>query len=53
MTVEQFDPNNQSTSGSGIAKQTTTLETPNQVLAEQASHVDHEKRKVLVLVLLV
>ena len=32
MTVEKFDP-----------KQTTTLETPNQVLAEQASAVDHSK----------
>lgn len=35
MTVEQFDPSQ--------AKQTTTLETPNKVIEEQAAKVDHSQ----------
>ena len=47
MTVEQFDPNESSSSSakSDIAKQTTTMDTPNQVIAEQASQVDHSQTK--------
>ncbi len=38
MTVEHFDPSNP-------ARQTTTLESPNKVLEEQASQVDHSQTK--------
>ncbi|WP_448567545.1 hypothetical protein [Thalassotalea ganghwensis] len=41
MTVEQFDPKHPQPEG----KQTTTLETPKNVLEEQASHVDHSQTK--------
>lgn len=45
MTVEQFDPNAPAGAKSDIAKQTTTLETPKQVIAEQASGIDHSETK--------
>ncbi|WP_181901477.1 hypothetical protein [Thalassotalea euphylliae] len=43
MTVEQFDPNNPAPTVQTDIKQTTTLDTPNQVIAEQASEVDHSQ----------
>ncbi|WP_448211106.1 30S ribosomal protein S12 methylthiotransferase RimO [Colwellia sp. MEBiC06753] len=51
MTVETFDPQNpnqksqSADAGHDIAKQTTTMETPNKVIAEQASAVDHSQTK--------
>ncbi|WP_286269225.1 hypothetical protein [Thalassotalea hakodatensis] len=40
MTVEQFDPANSSQTQ---ARQTTTLDTPQKVIEEQARHIDHSK----------